>query len=196
MVPPPWPTITMPQLVIPLADIPDTGKEFSFSLVPAFLNELLADAELGGVEGTEGHVKVQVHRMGEEYAISGRVEAPVSAPCIRCLEPVRVDASSKVTRLLAPRATAASLPEELELSAEDLDRDYYEGDELALDDIVREQLILEVPMQPLCAEDCPGIEIPAHVKGPDDFGGPAGVDPRLAPLMQLKGAIGDDSSPS
>ena len=55
-----------------------------------------------------------------------------------------------------------------------------------MDNIVREFLILEVPMQPLCSEDCAGIDIPAHVKAPEDFGA---VDPRLAPLMKLKGAL-------
>jgi hypothetical protein len=42
-------------------------------------------------------------------------------------------------------------------------------------------------MQPLCAPDCAGIEIPKHVRPPEDFEGD--VDPRLLPLKQLRAKL-------
>jgi uncharacterized metal-binding protein YceD (DUF177 family) len=48
------------------------------------------------------------------------------------------------------------------------DQETFSGETIALDSLVREHLLLEVPMQPLCREDCPGIPIPEHVRGPAD----------------------------
>jgi uncharacterized metal-binding protein YceD (DUF177 family) len=50
-------------------------------------------------------------------------------------------------------------------------------------------MILEVPMQPLCRPDCPGIEIPEHVRPPKDFGANQDADPRFAPLKELASKI-------
>ncbi len=50
--------------------------------------------------------------------------------------------------------------------------------------MVRDELVLEIPMIPLCSEDCAGITPP-----PVHAGGGAGeppIDPRLAPLLRLK----------
>src|SRR4030065_464925 len=59
--------------------------------------------------------------------------------------------------------------DELELTPEDLDREFFTGDRIVLDDLVREQLILEAPMQPLCRQDCPGIPVPAHLRPPPEL---------------------------
>ena len=62
----------------------------------------------------------------------------------------------------------------------------------ALDDVVRENLILEVPMKPLCSESCKGIEIPAHVRPPADFGV---SDGQLETFQKLRQALPDASVP-
>jgi uncharacterized metal-binding protein YceD (DUF177 family) len=87
------------------------------------------------------------------------------------------------------------LADELELNEEDLVRQpaRFEGNELVLDDLVREHLVLECPMQPLCSTSCPGIEIPEHVRPrSEDFGGKDAVDPRLLPLQELKAKLSKD----
>jgi uncharacterized metal-binding protein YceD (DUF177 family) len=61
-----------------------------------------------------------------------------------------------------------------ELDLEGPDRETFAGDAIVLDGLVRELLLLEVPMQPLCRDDCPGIAVPEHVKGPADLFGDAG----------------------
>ncbi len=71
-----------------------------------------------------------------------------------------------------------------------------------LDDVVRDELILETPIFPLCSEDCPGMSAAlgpsyeAHTQASrttsrnlngDGAAGPsADVDPRLLPLLRLK----------
>jgi uncharacterized protein len=57
----------------------------------------------------------------------------------------------------------------------------YDGDTLVLDDLVRDELLLGIPMIPLCSEACPGISPRL-----DDGAEAAAVDPRLRPLLDLK----------
>src|SRR5262249_5612538 len=58
----------------------------------------------------------------------------------------------------------------------------YDGESVVLDDLVRDELLLSVPMIPLCSENCPGIS-------PDltpEQASAAGIDPRFLPLLRLK----------
>jgi len=56
-----------------------------------------------------------------------------------------------------------------------------------LDDFVREAILLEIPIFPLCSEDCPGIR-PASSDVVDEEAEPR-VDPRLAPLGALRAKL-------
>jgi len=71
--------------------------------------------------------------------------------------------------------------DEVEFAAEDADMIAYDGDAVVLDDLVRDELLLGIPMIPLCSEGCPGIR-PEQSEG-DPV---AGIDPRLLPLLSLK----------
>ena len=46
---------------------------------------------------------------------------------------------------------------ELELSEEDMSVDFIMGDEIDLDEVVREQIYFSLPMKSLCREDCRGL---------------------------------------
>lgn len=76
---------------------------------------------------------------------------------------------------------------EYEFSAEEADADTYDGDTVVLDDFVREAILLEIPIFPLCSEDCPGIR-PASSDVVDEEAEPR-VDPRLAPLGALRAKL-------
>jgi uncharacterized protein len=47
--------------------------------------------------------------------------------------------------------------EDEELTAADLDLDFYTGEVIDLESIIREQIILTLPLKPLCSEDCRGL---------------------------------------
>ncbi len=48
------------------------------------------------------------------------------------------------------------------ISPDEADIVAYDGDTVILDDLVRDELVLETPMIPLCSEDCPGISPGPH----------------------------------
>ena len=77
------------------------------------------------------------------------------------------------------------------LSDDDLQREEFVGHDIPLDELVREHIVLEVPMQPLCSEGCQGIPVPETVRPPAEVFGTKDerVDPRLAPLQRLRDKI-------
>ncbi len=58
----------------------------------------------------------------------------------------------------------------------------YEGEHLVLDDVVRDAIVLEIPMMPLCSETCAGIE---RAPVSEDANGRS-ADPRFAALLSVK----------
>jgi uncharacterized protein len=119
------------------------------------------------------------------------VKADVSVPCARCLAPVSVHINHEVTALMVPAAelVARSRGEDDEADLENAELDVlpYHGETVALDELVRDELVLEIPMIPLCSEDCPGMSPPPAFSG-NAVGVTAekAIDPRLAPLLRLK----------
>jgi hypothetical protein len=90
-------------------------------------------------------------------------------------------------------AHEAAEAEELD---DELPREEFSGNDIPLDELIREYLVLEVPMQPLCSEQCQGIAIPEHLRPPPDiFPGTGAVDPRLAPLQRLRDNVPPTSVP-
>ena len=70
----------------------------------------------------------------------------------------------------APTKSAKADDDEEDAGVDEAENETFSGDKLVLDALAREHVILEVPMQPLCREDCPGIAIPEHIRGPANFG--------------------------
>lgn len=177
----------MAEFVLQLQDIGDSGKGYSFELKPEWLDAALADSPVRrDPRAATGWLRVHAQRNGQELLVQGRVEVELLTECSRCLGDAPLPVQAEVTALLC-QGEDPGLPDEVELDAEDLDRMRFVGHEVALDELVREHLLLECPMQPLCSSQCPGIAIPDHVRPPaEDFGDGTGVDPRLLPLKQLK----------
>lgn len=71
------------------------------------------------------------------------------------------------------------------IGAEDAEIDSYSGNQVVLDGFLREAILLEIPIFPLCSEACPGIGGGA-LQAAGHADGKADIDPRLAPLLNLK----------
>jgi uncharacterized protein len=99
-------------------------------------------------------VGLDVEADGAEVFVRGRLAATMPLTCSRCVEafPGRVDVELDVR--LMPRPPAA---DSVELGADDLDVDFYDGDELDLGRVVANETTLALPMKPLCRPDCRGL---------------------------------------
>ena len=171
----------MAAFVIHLHEVEAKGsKRYAFDIAEQWLGDELSDTEFRP-GSAPGHLRVDARKTGPDLLLQLTLAAQVKAACSRCNEPTEVKIDHEFTHLLSPRDGAQPLPEELELSPEDLDRDYYSGDRVELDALVREQILLEVPMQPVCAEGCKD-EVVVAMLDPERHS----PDPRLMPLMELK----------
>ena len=133
------------------------------------------------------HVEVDIHKDKERFRLDGTVRTELELTCSRCLESYRmpVDAPFDVRYLPASEAKGG---EEREVVEEDLDTSVYRDDQINLNEVLREQFYLALPMKPLCREDCAGLC--PHCGTNRNTGACSCAtevgDPRLAPLRGLK----------
>ncbi len=136
-------------LRIPLEDIPPEGLSLEFELG----GEILADCI---PLSAPLEARVFLIKRGIDVKAIGHVKTAVQLQCDRCLEefvwPVEEDFEVE----FRPKA---SMPhrEETQLTREDMEVIFYEGDRIPVDDLVREQVLLAVPVKKLCQEECQGL---------------------------------------
>ncbi len=170
-------------------DLDAGGREFSLPVRAAWLRGVLEETDVSASTG-DGELEIRLSKSGNDVVVRGSLSAELKVPCSRCLEltpvTVREDLSILAVALPSARPTRASRaargahPEE-EIGPEEADVLPFDGDTLVLDDLVRDELLLGIPMIPLCSEGCPGIS-PKPVEEATD----ASIDPRLRPLLRLK----------
>lgn len=92
----------------------------------------------------------------DHFQLAGRLTTTLELACSRCLEayPLPVDATFDLR--YQPRSTQPAHPER-EIEEDDFTTAYYDDDAIDLEQLVREQLYLAVPMKPLCADACRGL---------------------------------------
>jgi uncharacterized protein len=142
-------------LVISIAQILGEGLALEVPVAPEAL-----DVPLGGDAAVEGKVQVQgrLDKIAEQIYFQGRIRGVVAAPCSRCLETVHTDFVADTRVVFLPSTSHAIPGEESRLSsADELDVYMHDGVVLDLRPLVREQVVLAFPVQPLCREDCAGL---------------------------------------
>jgi len=98
----------------------------------------------------------RVEREDSVFRLEGRLEYDQTVSCSRCLEPLVLTVESEV-RLRLVTASPAAAEGEIELTEDDLETVYVEGEEIDTLRLVREQLQLNIPMRNLCSESCQGL---------------------------------------
>lgn len=94
---------------------------------------------------------------GGEVRIEGRVQTVLSTDCDRCLVPTNFPVDAQFDLFYKPATELAELGDELAIDAGEAEIGFYEMPGLELEDILREQVLLQIPMQKLCRPDCRGI---------------------------------------
>jgi uncharacterized protein len=123
-------------------------------------------------EGAELELDIQLERVTEGVLVTGTVRAPLVGECARCLDLFASATEVRFTELFTHEA-----------SDEDDAADGYlmDGDLLDLEPALRDALVLELPLAPLCAEDCPGLCSECGIRladaGPEHGHADAGTDP-------------------
>ncbi len=119
------------------------------------------EAEQNGVLETSGRAEVlHEHRGPKEIVadirLKGNFEGKFQVPCARCVEPVEVPLAIDFDLIFRPVGADAGPPERA-ISAGDTEIGYYQKDSLLLEDVLREQVLLSLPVRTLCKPDCKGL---------------------------------------
>ncbi len=97
-------------------------------------------------------------RAGDEIRIAGSLNTSLQLSCSRCLEPAQIPISKAFDLFFRQRDEEMfDEDEEVELSESDMRTAFFTGTQLAITDILREQILLALPMKVLCTVDCKGL---------------------------------------
>jgi len=97
-------------------------------------------------------------RVGPEIRITGSLETAIELACSRCLEPAQHGISKPFDLFFRQRDELMfDEDDEIELTEKDTRTAFFVGTQLAIGDILREQVLLALPMKALCTIDCKGL---------------------------------------
>ncbi len=170
---------------IRFADIPTEGLSFDYLHEPALLEPLGDGVRL--LDAVAVSLRITPQEGG--FFVQGEVGGRVQVECGRCVRPVTLTVQAPCTVDLVSLPQGTSSGERHALSRGDLDVTFVSGPLLNLDDLVREQLLLQVPMKVLCREGCLGLcpRCKGNLNdGACGCGESAPVDPRFEALRSVR----------
>jgi len=173
----------MSEMKIHVPDIPEEGLLREAALPVTIQDHAKPDT---------AQVFVKIFRFGRRVLVEGSVKISVKVACSRCLKDMSLPLDLTFREEYLP-AEESGKGNEQELTNTELDLGFYTNDELDITELVKEQILLAVPMKPLCRDDCRGL---CTRCGKDLNRGPCGcrkkeIDPRLAPLAKFKELLKD-----
>ena len=147
-------------MLIKVKDLELRKLEFNESFAPGAIDlgeDLVQTAPLP----VEGHAElIRENRGGrevvEDIRLVGSFSTAIDAPCARCLEPVHNTVSEKFDLLYRPLGIDAR-SEEASISQAETEIGYYQGAGVLLEDVLKEQILLALPVKLVCRANCKGL---------------------------------------
>jgi uncharacterized protein len=138
-------------------------------------------------------LQMVIHKDHDRFRLVGTVKTELELACSRCLEPYRmaIDREFDLRYLPATTGEAASREnsedEGDEVEDDDVAMTFYREEQIDLNELLREQFYLALPMKPLCRDDCQGIcpQCGTNRNLATCDCNPQWVDPRMAGLKTL-----------
>src|SRR6187551_971557 len=144
-----------------------------------------APAELGievlrVPEGSPVELDLRLEAVMEGVLVTGTANAGLDGECARCLEPISEEIEARFQELFVYVEHQTPHDEDDEVSK-------LEGDLVDLEPLLRDAVVLALPFQPLCEDDCPGLctECGARLADDPDHTHEEPIDPRWAALQNL-----------
>ncbi|MEU6991304.1 YceD family protein [Streptomyces sp. NPDC046465] len=149
---------------------------------------------IGVPQGAPVELEVRLESVMEGVLVTGTARATAEGECVRCLEPLGLELDADFQEMFSypdadDRGRSAEPADDAE---EDEGRLYLEDGMFDLEPVLRDAVVLALPMQPVCQDDCPGLCSQCGVRLADDPDHHHdAVDIRWAALQGLAGTIQD-----
>ncbi|MBN1957198.1 MAG: DUF177 domain-containing protein, partial [Desulfuromonadales bacterium] len=148
---------TMP-MRLELKDIKGGVLEQDYSCTLADFPDVGALAVQDGPRFEEPIVfRLRFQRTGQIVEVDGRLSAFLQLHCARCLKPFRQEVSELFSVTFSPHAEDMCNEDDIELEADELGLVGYQDEILDLAGPLQEQLLMAIPIRPLCDVNCPGL---------------------------------------
>jgi uncharacterized protein len=138
-------------------------------------------------EGSPVELDLRLEAVVEGVLVTGSAHAELAGECVRCLEEIHPRITADYCELFvyededeSPRTG----------DTEDGETSRLQGDLLDLEPLLRDAVVLALPFQPLCRDDCPGlcVECGARLADDPEHRHEAAIDPRWSALQVLAGS--------
>ena len=139
-------------MIIDLITLPKSPFPFAFSFAPDEIDLDSENAKLKNTVETKGELTKGI----VQTDVRGEIITNAEVECSRCLQPSELELK---IRFEAAYVAAENYTEakEAELREHDLDVSIFSGDKIEIKELVREQILLNLPEQVFCREDCKGL---------------------------------------
>jgi uncharacterized protein len=148
------------ELTYRLVDLDVNETSVDGLLASELLQEAVADQD-AELESSAVQLSVRLTKHNSIVQCDGRLSGHLVMPCQRCLGPARVEIDEPIRTVFAPPTTVLDDENSLDAAAsdddDDLDYAHHDGEVVDLWSVVREYIILSVPMLLLCKDECLGL---------------------------------------
>ncbi|MFH1263547.1 MAG: DUF177 domain-containing protein [Pseudomonadota bacterium] len=132
------------------------GLDVNFQIVPSVMGKATAEKDdLPTVFDLPVDCDLHLEMMGSDVFVTGDSRTTIHPLCARCGEPFARE--MKVDTSLTCRPEERKVPGTDSYQESEDGLVYFRRDELDLDEIIREQVLLALPMKYLCEENCRGL---------------------------------------
>jgi uncharacterized protein len=130
------------------------------------------------------------HQVIKDLRLRGRLTTRVELQCARCIEPVEQEVARDFELLYRPLGADAGR-DELSVTDAEAEIGYYQGDGILLEDVLREQVLLALPLKVTCREDCKGLCVHCGKNLNEELCGCTTeiVDPRWTALRAIRSKL-------
>lgn len=148
-------------LQIHIGSITEQGLDLDEKVDAALLPLLHAISREEDVRFTRPvHVRLRVVLAGETVLIDGTAVTVVNMPCCRCLKPFDMPINTSFSATAAPQMPSlisTDTAADIELASDEMDEIAYSGDSIDLGGEIAQQIIMALPLKPICHDTCKGL---------------------------------------
>lgn len=163
------------ELKISVHDLMHKPGSMREKLLETTVDERMGNYAIGLEAGSELEIDLRLESVHEGILATGEAFGRASGECGRCLDPIESDVEVDFQELFAYSGTSE-------------DDFVVENEQIDLDQVIRDAVVLSLPLQPVCQQDCEGLCVTCGAKLSDDpqHAHEAAIDPRWSGLQQLK----------
>lgn len=164
-----------------LLDLNDVLQHPGRKLAVDISTELPEEAEIDLVKPLEGYLEAV--STGNVLLITGKFQTRAVMECARCMSPLEKDVEFEIDEQFPVEGVPASMsPSDFARVAADEPFEMFEGNNLLVEALLRQGLLLEMPIQPLCEF---GWDGPCPIAAAMNAAKAKPQDPRLAQFSKL-----------